>query len=56
MFLTTKSPSSGYKFELKQTCNFLNNVDLILSKRCEKIFEKFKYVKKGFEKLKGVKN
>ena len=42
-----KGPSSGNKYEQKQTCNFLNNVELILNNRCKKSFEKLKGLKSG---------
>ena len=42
-----KGPSSGNKYEQKQTCNFLNNVELILNNRCKKSFEKLQGSKSG---------
>ena len=66
IFQTMKGPSSGNKCELKQTCNFLNNVDLIelaevwLVKVWKKVLkikrcEIKKGVRKSFGNLKGVK-
>ena len=47
-----KGPSSGNKCELKHTCNFLCNVELIVLLELEVEI----WLIKRFEKLKGVKN